>query len=195
MMKNLYGLVLTGGKSTRMNRDKASLEYHGKKQSAFCYELLTRFCDKVFISNRRDQDKEEGQRGYPQIHDLPVYEGIGPVAGILSAMTEYPDVAWLTLACDLPFVNQKTIQHLMDHRNPKKVATAFVSTSDNLPEPLCAIYEPHAKDLLLSFFSGGKSCPRKFLINSDVELLTQPDPNALTNVNTVEEYEKIKKIL
>ncbi len=192
-MKNLCGLVLTGGKSTRMNRDKASLEYHGKKQSVFCYELLTRFCDKVFISNRKDQEKEEGQQGFPQIHDLPAYEGIGPLAGILSAMTTHPNVAWLTLACDLPFVNEKTIQYLLDHRNPKKVATAFISTSDCLPEPLCAIYEPQAKDLLLSFFASAKACPRKFLINSDVELLKQPNPNALTNINTVEEYKRVKR--
>ena len=178
-----------------MKRDKASLEYHGKKQSAAAFELLSNFCEKVFISNRQDQSKEQGQRDFPQIHDLPIYESIGPLAGILSAMTEHSGIPWLVLACDLPFVDQTTLKYLIDHRNPKKIATAFISTSDNLPEPLCAIYEPRAKELLLSSFKDGKICPRKFLINSKVELLKQPNPKALDNINTPEEYENAKKTL
>ena len=192
-MSHIYGLVLTGGKSTRMKQDKASLEYHGKKQSVAAFELLSSLCEKVFISNRKDQANDDGQKNFLQIHDLPIYEGIGPMAGILSAMTQYPGVAWLILACDLPFVDKKTLEYLIKHRNPQKVATAFISTADNLPEPLCAIYEPHSQDLAITFFNTGKTCPRKFLINSDVELLKQPDPKALINVNTPQEYENIKK--
>jgi molybdopterin-guanine dinucleotide biosynthesis protein A len=57
-----------------------------------------------------------------------------------------------------------------------------------LPEPLCAIYEPASREPILAHVASGKNCPRKFLINSDVHLLDEPNPHALDNVNTPDEY-------
>ena len=195
VVKKLYGLVLVGGKSTRMKTDKAFLEFHGKIQSVYCYELLSEYCEKVFMSNRKDQREDTGQKGFPQIHDQEPFLGIGPLGGILSAMTTYPDVSWIVLACDLPFVTEKTIHWLIDNRDPAKQATAYQSTHDGLPEPLCAIYESHALKDLLAYFQNQKTCPRKFLINSNVELLKQTDTISLDNINNPEEYRNALKIL
>ncbi len=189
-IKSLYGLVLTGGKSTRMKIDKASLEFHGKKQSVVCYELLDKFCEQVFISNRQEQENIEGQRNYPQIHDQAPFLDIGPLGGILSAMTTHPKVDWLVLACDLPFINDAVIENLIKSRNPKKVATAYISAHDSLPEPLCAIYEAHSFPTLKAHLNSGKSCPRKFLINAEVELLKPVDTKALDNINNPNEYQE-----
>ena len=57
-----------------------------------------------------------------------------------------------------------------------------------LPEPLCTIFEPASHTGLLAHVASGKDCPRKYLINADTKLLDQPDPRALDNVNTPEEY-------
>lgn len=194
-IKDLYGLVLMGGRSSRMKMNKASLEFHGIKQSVYAYNLLQNFCEGVFISCREDQKDEEGTRGLPQIYDTAPYLNIGPLGGILSARQQYPSAAWLVLACDLPFVNSKTIQRLIQKRNPGKMATAYISTHDNLPEPLCAIYERQSYALAIKYFENGQTCPRKFLINSDVELITQLDPKSLDNVNTPEEYSFAKRDL
>ncbi len=183
----LYGLVLTGGKSTRMREDKSLLNYHGKTQVEFCYELLKGFCEKVFISNRKDQSSLPGHKGLPQIHDHKNYLGIGPLAGILSALKEYPKVSWLVLACDLPFVTSQTIETLIKNRNPKRLATAYKSTHNQLPEPLCAIYEPNFRPAILKFLKQGLDCPRKIMINSAVELLAPIDPQALENINNPQE--------
>ena len=191
----LYGLILTGGKSSRMGKDKANLEFHGKKQSEYCCELLAPFCEKIFISNRKEQTDLEEQKERPQIHDTAPFAGIGPLGGILSAMTLYSEASWLVLACDLPLVNAKTIEHLIKHRNPQKMATAFISTHDGLPEPLCAVYEAKSRDHLVMFLKEGIECPRKILINSDVELLKQPDTMTLENINTPEDLERVLKIL
>ena len=109
----LYGLVLLGGKSTRMKRDKASLEYHGKNQSLYAYELLVPFCEKVFFSIRPGQANLESVEGYPHIYDLGPYTDIGPLGGILSALTQIPETAWLVLACDLPFMDAATLKNLL----------------------------------------------------------------------------------
>ncbi len=113
---------------------------------------------------------------------------IGPLGGILSAMKEYPDADWLVLACDLPFITDETIQTLLDMRDPQKTATAFISTQDALPEPLCAIWEGHAYDSILKLFNEGIHCPRKVLIKSNTHLLKQNNPHWLDNINTPEEY-------
>lgn len=183
----LYGLVLTGGKSSRMGEDKSLIKYHGKTQTEYCFELLQNFCGKVFISNRKEQSRLSGHKALPQIHDSKKYSNIGPLAGILSAMEKYPEGSWLILACDLPYVTDKTIEHLIQNRNPKKLATAYKSTYNQLPEPLCAIYEPKFYPTILKFLKQGIDCPRKIMINSGVKLLEQIDPTALNNINSREE--------
>jgi molybdopterin-guanine dinucleotide biosynthesis protein A len=57
-----------------------------------------------------------------------------------------------------------------------------------LPEPLCTIYEPSSREAILAHMASGKDCPRKFLINAHTKLLDQPNPRALDNVNTPDEY-------
>ena len=191
VIPKLYGLVLTGGKSRRMHHDKSALVYHGKEQSVYCYELLSLFCDKVFLSNRRDQANEAGHKGYPQIHDTPPYLDKGPIGGILSAMNYDPKVSWFILACDLPFVNSNTVEYLTERRDSEKLATSFLNNEGTRPEPLCAIYEAKSKAALESYFQKGNLCPRQFLIsiNSDARLLKQLEPHELDNINLPEEYQ------
>lgn len=181
----LYGLVLTGGMSTRMGADKGALEYHGQSQAAYCYGLLESFCDEVYLSLREEQSEEEAYRDYRQIHDT--FLGFGPLGGILSALKAHPRAAWLVLACDLPAVTSQAIDYLVSGRNPFKLATAYVSANDGFPEPLCAIYEPKSIFRLMGFLALGYHCPRKVLINSDTWLLDLPEPRALDNANTPEE--------
>ena len=191
---SLYGLVLAGGKSTRMKKDKSLLEYHGKKQVLYCFDLLGQFCDQVFISNRKEQSRLAAYRNLPQIHD--VFVDIGPLGGILSAMIRHPEAAWLVLACDLPFVRESTIKTLIKKRNFSKMATAYRSTYEpNLPEPLCAIYEPKALFQLLQFLSQGVQCPRAILLRSDTHLIAQNEEASLDNVNSPQEYREALRLI
>jgi molybdopterin converting factor subunit 1 len=182
----LFGLVLAGGASTRMRTDKAALQYHGQPQLQWAFELVSTVCAASFVSLRPDQRDDAARAGHPQIVDRA--PGIGPIAGISAALVEQPKAAWLVLACDLPFLTERTLQHLVAHRDPQKIATAYRSAHDGLPEPLCAIWEPAAREPVLAYIASGKQCPRKFLINSDVALLDLPERQALDNVNTVEEF-------
>lgn len=182
----LFGLILAGGASTRMKRDKAVLTYHGQSQLEWAYSLLSEVCAATFVSVRPDQRDEPTRARFPQIVDRQ--PGIGPIAGIAAALQEHPKVAWLVVACDLPFLTHQTLQHLIAQRDPLSVATAYRSSHDGLPEPLCAIWEPAARDGVLVHIESGRQCPRKFLINANTRLLDQPEPRALDNVNTTEEF-------
>ncbi len=181
----VFGLVLAGGASRRMKHDKALLDYHGKPQLVWTYELLSGVCEQVFVSVRKDQSEEPVRSGLPQIVDGET--GLGPAGGILSAQKAYPNAAWLVVACDLPYLDEAILQSLLDRRDASQQATAFISTRDGLPEPLCAIWEPNSNVTLEEFVRSGVNCPRKILINSATKLLEQDSAKALDNINTPDE--------
>ena len=187
----INGLVLSGGQSTRMGKDKGSIFYHNKSQRDYVFDLLQTQCSDVFISCNAQQARLHTHT--QKIEDT--FLNLGPIGGILSAFQQAPNAAWLTVACDLPFLNEHTIKHLITHRNPSKMATAFWDVEDKFPEPLVTIWEPKAYPVLLHFLAQGYSCPRKALINNDVEMLQAPDASAFTNVNTKEEYQEALVLL
>ena len=182
----VYGLILAGGASSRMRRDKAALEYRGKTQLDRTFELATRYVSHVFVSVRAGQTAEPTRAHRPMIVDSVV--GDGPIVGIRSALAAHPHTAWLVLACDLPFLSDTALLQLLRGRDASGLATAFRSAHDGLPEPLCAIWEPAAAAALAAYQEGGGNCPRKFLIRRAVPLLDPIDKRALDNVNTPEEY-------
>jgi molybdenum cofactor guanylyltransferase len=193
MSSPLFGLVLAGGASTRMQRDKATLMYHGRTQLAWAHELLAKFCAATFVSVRPDQRNEPSRAAFPQIVDRQ--PGLGPLAGISTALLEHPKAAWLVVACDLPFLTESTLSHLIEQRDSGRIATAYRSHHDGLPEPLCAIWEPLAAEAVLAHLAAGKQCPRKLLINADCKLIDLADANALDNVNTIEELAAASSVL
>lgn len=178
----VHGLVLAGGASRRMGRDKAALEYHGRPQLHWAFERLRSVCATSYVSVRADQRDESARAGLPQVVDL--HSDIGPLAGIVAAQARHPEAAWLVLACDLPFLDEATLTRLLEQRDPAADATAYRSNHDELPEPLCAIYEPHTRAELARRAESGPHCPRKFLIQSRTRLIELPIQHALDNVNT-----------
>ena len=188
----LYGLVLAGGKSQRMGKDKGAIDYHGKAQREYAADLLSLFCEETFISCRAEQ-MGALETNYPLLPDT--FEGLGPFGAIVSAFREHPNQAWLVVACDLPLLDKESLEALVNSRNASKTATAFNSPVNEFPEPLIAIWEPRSYLALLTFLTQGYSCPRKVLINTDVELIDAARPEALMNVNMPEEVALAKEKL
>lgn len=182
----LDGVVLAGGHSRRMQRDKASLPYQGTAQLARAVSLLTPLVGRAYVSVRADQQYEPQRAAHPLIIDQ--LEGLGPIGGIQAALASPPPRAWLVLACDLPALRAGVLEQLIARRAPDRLATAYRSSGDGAPEPLCAIYEPAARAPIEAWIAAGQRCPRAFLAAHDVRLLDLPDPGALENVNTPADY-------
>jgi molybdopterin-guanine dinucleotide biosynthesis protein A len=168
-----------------MGSDKALLVQDGETQLSRAVSLLEAHLERVFVSTRADQAEDAERSKFAQVIDR--YDDMGPVAGILSAMDSNNDVGWLVLACDLPNIDGATIAFLLEQCSPEHPVTAYESVHDGLPEPLCAIYRPDSRGVILGFVNDGIICPRKMLINSDTHLLTQPNPGALHNINSPED--------
>ncbi|WP_052496050.1 NTP transferase domain-containing protein [Pedobacter lusitanus] len=187
----LYGLVLAGGKSTRMGRDKGLINWYDKPQREHVADLLKSYCQQIFISCRAEQQKEIEQDGYTPLADF--YKDSGPLGGILSAFKQNKDAAWLVVACDLPLIDRQHLDYLCAQRNPAVMATAFTGT-DGLPEPLVTIWEPSASPVLTASLEKGLSSPRNVLLRNEITLLKPFHQMVLSNVNSRDEAEKIRKM-
>lgn len=186
----MRGLILAGGRSSRMGSDKALIAYHGKPQYQYLFDLLTPFCEYVHISGKALTDFPSQ---YNPVADQFDFES--PLNGILSAMTDYPDSIWLTIAVDMPMVDGTLIKFLVDHRNPQKMATCFLDSTGKVPEPLFTIWEKKSYESLIAFNKAGGISPRIFLMNNPVQFLNVPHEKYLININTLAEQEAFQKNL
>ena len=185
----LYGLVLAGGRSSRMGTDKAELAHpDGRRLARRMHDLLVETgCAEVMLSLRHDQSIPAGFEDLSEVAFVRDPEGSGgPLAGIIAAMGLRPDADWLVLACDLPRLDLETLRHLRSSLMPDELFLAYRSEFDGLPEPLCALYAPAALPLLCDTEF---RCPRKVLIRHGCRLLDPVTPRALDNANTPEDWE------
>lgn len=121
----MIGLVLCGGKSSRMGRDKSRLWVqfqHGAdplearvRQSS----ILKEFCSNVYFSCSREQqvapDQEGGEFSALYDHVDLIHLGIGgPALGVLSAHLEFPQESLLVLACDMLGVQPSDVRRLVE---------------------------------------------------------------------------------
>ena len=186
----LHGLVLAGGRSSRMGRDKAALVHpDGRSLARRCCDLLREAgCESVVLSLRHDQEIPAGLDDLEIVRD-PAGASHGPIAGIVTGMLLHPDADWLVLACDLPRIDLLTLTHLVSSKQPADTFLAYRSESDALPEPLCALYAPAALPVLGQALADDFRCPRKILIRNDCRLLEPVTRRALDNANTPEDWE------
>lgn len=187
----LNGLVLAGGYSRRMKRDKGGLLYHGITQREYCYNLLANICQERYISCREEQVPDiEG--GLHIITDC--YPDAGPMGALLSAFHQNSSAAWLVIACDMPFLNNDILQYLVNKRNPSLLATCFLDPKSEIIEPLCTIYEPSIYPILQDKFFNNDRSLRRVLKSLSTAIIAPPDIQAMININTPEEYERIPRL-
>lgn len=217
---NLCGLILVGGRSSRMGQDKGALEYiAGINQVTHLHSLLSEICKSVFISCRPEQITAEFLSPWRKSEELLFDDEIfnntfdtvsvrpleGPLIGILSAFKKYPESNWLVVACDLPFLTKESLCYLLEkHLSAMTSAvTAYLNPDPdrNWPEPLCAIYTNSAQKYLLEHVDQGFKCPRKILTSMlqqnlvNTISLRKEDLNALSNINTPQEFKEAKSNL
>ena len=190
--RKLCGIVLAGGRSSRMGRDKAALHHpDGRTLARRTYDLLCETgCETVVLSLRHDQEIPEG---FSDVENLsivrdPAGESVGPIAGIVSGMRLHEDADWLVLACDLPRLDSITLSTLVSAKRDGEKFLSFRSEFDGLPEPLCALYASEALPVLEQAQADDFRCPRKILIRNHCRLLEPVTQRALDNANTPEDW-------
>lgn len=176
-------LILTGGKSRRMGRDKKDLIYGDETFLETIQRNLSPF-DSITISTR---DKE----GIGKIQDI--YKDCGPLAGIHSGLVNLNSHEIFVISCDLPLMKWEYIEHLLsayDRLSPD----ILVPKTDRV-HPLCGIYSKNILHALEDSLGKRELKLQKFLKSQNTYYLPIKDEGfqrALEhNINTPQEYRNL----
>ncbi|WP_244963516.1 molybdenum cofactor guanylyltransferase [Oceanidesulfovibrio marinus] len=153
----LTGLVLAGGRSRRLGRDKVVLPVSGRCMLEHMVDLLGPVCDRVWVSGR---DAGSVGLGAPlHLEWVPdEVTGKGPLAGILTGLRKARGPV-LAVACDLPLLDLATLEKLVAawrNKPDNLVMTTYLQQETGFIESLVAIYDPAAEPLLANALERGR---------------------------------------
>ena len=153
---NFSAVILAGGKSSRMNRDKAFLEIDGRTLLARQIELAHHVgAMEIFVSGRAGKDYSAFN--CPVLEDK--FQNAGPLAGIERALDAASTLLVLVLAVDLPDLTGDLIRTISSHCGEK---TGAIPRINGKTEPLAAFYPKAARPLLIKLFHDKSNAAKNF---------------------------------
>ena len=142
------GIILAGGKSSRMGTDKGLQELCGIPLINYAIQVLSGLCGNIIISS---SSKAYESFGYKTVADeIP---GIGPMGGIYSALKQSNTEKNLVLSCDLPFVSKELLSYIL--KNSEGYQAAVPWQGNQHYEPLCGFYNLSVLDQMNVFIQNG----------------------------------------
>lgn len=164
----VFGGLLVGGAGRRMGGPKQLLEVEGASMAERVNSALALHVDEVMLLGAGEVPKELAAR---RLDDVPGVDG--PLAGILAAVRWAPRAAWVIAACDLPRIEGRAVRWLLDQRRPGR--WAVLPRLESGVEPLLAIYEPQACELLEDLVAAGELAPHRLAECAAVATPTPPE--------------------
>lgn len=144
-MTETVGILLAGGLSRRFGSPKAFAELDGKAFYEYAYDALAAVCEHVVVITRPEL-KGRFPDTMDVISDTEKFAGLGPLAGIYTAMAERPARQYFVLPCDMPFIGAAETTALMQAASKTKDITAI--RADDHDIPLFSLWNGHIRDLL-----------------------------------------------
>ncbi len=187
-MKHMIpAVIFSGGKSSRMGKDKALLPFASYPTlSEFQYNKLSSLFDKVYISakaNKFDFDT-------PVIMDR--YEESSPLVGMVSVFETLAAEELFILSVDAPFVNEEVIEELLSH---EKGFDAVIAKTISGIQPLCGVYRRSILPLAQKQLKEGNHRLNDLLQEADTQFVSFEDDTPFINLNYPHEYESAVKSL
>ena len=190
-MEEKTAVILIGGKSSRMGRDKSLIEYHGMPQKKHLVKLLKSIDFTTFLAGREEQKNGDSK--------FLVDEALerGPVSGILSALKMRSTGSVLVLCCDQPLINSNLIQFLWDKAMQAEegvLMSCFESEAKpGVAEPFPSVWSASSRDFVEQAMSRGHYRVRDILSANQVALHRCPDYSKLININTPCQWQSWRK--
>ncbi len=185
-------MLLTGGASSRMGVDKASLEFRGVRLADRTARLLEEVADPTV----------EVGPGYTHLQAAPDLDPrLGPLSAVVRGFAAIQAMGWtgpvIVVATDLPLLTGGLLAWLAGHPSSRSV----VPIDSLRPQPLCARYQPEDLETAADLFRGGTRTMRELLAAIDA-LLVGPEewslpaghPLALADADTPADVERLRQV-
>ena len=187
------GIILSGGKSTRMGEDKAFIELEGVPIVRRIYTLFKElFQEVIIVTNQQELFKNFDSKIYSDL--IPNQGALGGLyTGLFFSTFQYS----FCVACDMPFIKKALVQYIINHIEGEDVIVP--RTEDGL-QPLHAIYSKNCLDPIKIIMEQGRYKIIDFYNQVNVKIVEEKDFTVLDplresfiNVNTPDELHSIIK--
>jgi molybdopterin-guanine dinucleotide biosynthesis protein A len=176
-----------------MGKDKSLFDYHGKPQRYYLYEMLETLCEKVFISCNKEQAPSIPAE-YNTLVDDPEFEGIGPMAALLTAFKKHPKADFLVIGCDYPFINRHHLKKLIISGLGPIPAISYYDKLNDKYEPMIALYHNDIKNTLKTHFKSNQHSLNAILKEVDAYTINAKSPEIIRSINTIKEYKEVSEL-
>ncbi len=190
------GVLLAGGESRRFGHDKAFVQYQGSPFYKTIVNELTKHVHKCLIVTKPElMARFESEEHADIIVDDRRFKGMGPLAGLISAMGVINADYYVVVACDMPLVTADLFSKLIQEAKHHPEADAIIPIANGRIQPLCALYKYTCKDSIENELLLGDKRVMAALKQLKVRhvMIEDKDLESFTNVNTIEEYMLIRK--
>jgi len=183
---NITGIILAGGKSSRIGTDKALLKFQGQTFIQTIYDNIKELCSEVIISSNNPEVKiSEAKIVADKI------ENIGPAGGIFSALSASETEKNMIVSVDTPFIPTALFEFLIKH-NTDDTDVLIISEGTKL-HPLIGMYSKKFKQILSKEIKKGNYKIRDIIKKTSYKIINISEEhfyskNILQNINTEDDY-------
>ena len=185
--KHITGIILAGGKSSRMGADKALFVLNGSTFLDHIIRTLKPLVDDILIVSN---DERHGKFNLKRVRDT--INNAGPISGLHAGLTHSSTENNLVLSCDIPLIETSILEVLLQN-NEDDIDVIQLAEADRV-HPLIALYKKcSAEHLGKALFHGERKLSTALNgLNFKTVLVSDGQAPALTNVNTPMDFEKIE---
>lgn len=185
---DVAGVILAGGESSRMGRNKALLEVNGERMIETAYRRMAELFDEVLLVT----NTPESYDFIPCRKIADIHPGMGPLGGIHAALSSTVAERAFVIACDMPGLNPRLIRELCGIEGGGDVV--IPETPGGL-EPLHAVYSKSCLPKMEQMLFAGERRILSFFDLAQVRLVPRgriaaldPEYASFRNINTQEDY-------
>lgn len=184
--KNNTGIILAGGKSSRMNREKGLVLLNNKPFIQYSIEALQPLVSEIIIvSKNPDYDIF----GIKRVEDI--VSNAGPIAGLHAGLVYSKTENNLVLSCDVPMVTTSLLKRLISHNDDYFDVVQFKTKGTTTP--LIALYKKRCTNTCEKLLLNGERRLRKLVsaLNTKTVSVSKKEQVLVTNINTINELKTI----
>ncbi|WP_103864132.1 molybdenum cofactor guanylyltransferase [Aquimarina sp. I32.4] len=184
--KNITGIILAGGRSSRMGSEKGLVLFKEKPFIQHCIDALQPLVDQIFIvSNNTNYDTFEAIRIEDIIPDS------GPIAGLHTGLSHTTTINNLVISCDVPMLTTSFLEKLLPYTNKDYDIVQFKAQEKTIP--LIALYKKQCVDQCFKLLSSGEKRLRKLVTSLHTKTITvsKNEYVFVTNINTTTDLKTI----
>lgn len=180
-------VILAGGKSSRMGKDKAFLIWNGESFIERLTKEMDVFEEKMIAHGNR---REITDTGWPVVEDI--YPDRGPIGGLHAALTNCESDALFCVTCDVPLVQRSLVSFLYQYMDETTDAIIPIA-EDGKVHPLCAIYRKKTSSAFLKKIEEGNNRIMSAFEHMNVKYVSLDEKHSkqLHNINTKEDYQRL----